>query len=229
MPNSPYKNRESKATYVWQKYRDRLTPGRVLDVGADQGHLKRYLSARGQYWGIGLGGAPDQYVDLEDGSIPFAGNSFDCVLCLDVLEHLDNPHEIFDELCRVTRRHVIISLPNPWGEYFSMLRSREYLPGQPLKYYGLPSEPPEDRHKWFFSLEEAENFIRHRSLKTGMEVLEITNTNPYEPAGLKGFVKQAVMKIIFRDDLEVRNLFSGTLWALLDKVGIREDGETEFS
>ncbi len=101
----------------------------------------------------------DRYVDLERDKLPFPDNSFDCVLCLDVLEHIENIHEIFDELCRVTCRYVIVSLPNPWADFYNMLRFGDYDVDRPLKFYGLPLEPPEDRHKWFFSNEEAEKFI----------------------------------------------------------------------
>lgn len=212
-----YVDRRSKAEYVWRKYRPFLDDSLVLDVGADECHLRDLLEDPSRYWGIGLGGSPDEEVDLEQQGLPFPDESYDCVICLDVLEHLDNPHEIFDELCRVTRRYVIISLPNPWGEFISMLRTREYQRGQPMKYYGLSSEPPEDRHKWFFSLDEAEKFIRHRSAKNGMEVLDIDNTKPYVPSGFRGFVKQAIIRVVFRDDLDLRNLFSGALWAVLAK------------
>ena len=36
----------------------------------------------------------------------------DCVVCTDVLEHVNNLHEVFEELIRITKRYVIISVPN---------------------------------------------------------------------------------------------------------------------
>lgn len=98
-----YINRETKAKYIWLKYK-RIFKGKILDVGADKCHIKRYLEKNTSYLGIGLGGNPDVSVDLEKEKIPFNDNSFDCVLCTDVLEHLENIHEIFDELCRVSSR-----------------------------------------------------------------------------------------------------------------------------
>ena len=167
-----YHDRESKARYVWLKYGPILR-GRILDVGADKGYLRDHLDKDASYWGIGLGGHPDQEVDLEEEKLPFPDNSFDCVLCLDVLEHLENIHEVFDELCRVTRSHVIISLPNPWRSFLRVLERGDYRPGQPTKFYGLPPEKPEDRHKWFFSKEEAVNFIEYRSAQNSMSVLQM--------------------------------------------------------
>lgn len=215
--NHRYADRETKAKYVWLKYRS-ILKGRILDIGADECYLKQYLPADAEYWGIGLGGHPDQQVDLEQEKIPFPDNSFDCVLCLDVLEHLENIHEVFDELCRVTRHYVIILLPNPWKNFYNMLRRGEYRPGQPMKFYGLPLEPPEDRHKWFFSCEEAEKFILYRSGKMGMRVVQMD----YQGVGSEGrgwrrLVRAIARSVLFRNDLNLKALFSGPLWVVLEK------------
>jgi ubiquinone/menaquinone biosynthesis C-methylase UbiE len=46
-------------------------------------------------------------------SLPFEDNSFDCVTCLEVIEHL--PHNIYEialkELTRISKKYVIISVP----------------------------------------------------------------------------------------------------------------------
>lgn len=34
-----------------------------------------------------------------------------------------------------------------------------------MKFYGLPLDPPDDRHRWFFGPEEALNFIIYRANK----------------------------------------------------------------
>jgi SAM-dependent methyltransferase len=46
-------------------------------------------------------------------AIPFADSSFDCVTCLEVIEHLPLPvfETTLQELCRVTRQFLIISVP----------------------------------------------------------------------------------------------------------------------
>jgi hypothetical protein len=212
-----YTDRESKAKYVWEKYQA-ILKGRILDVGADQRFLKDHLGGDSQYWGIGLGGTPDQQVNLEKEKVPFPDSSFDCVLCLDVLEHLDNIHEVFDDLCRVSRRYVIISLPNPWNDFYGVLRYHEYRPGQATKFYGLPVEPPEDRHKWFFSYTEAERFIRYRAEKSGMKVLQIDASGMISDGrGWRGWIRKTARKILFRRDLKECDLFTGALWAVLEK------------
>lgn len=57
--------------------------------------------------------------------LPFAGASFDLVLCLEVLEHLDDPGASLVELSRVTNEHLVISVPHePWFRAGSLLRGK---------------------------------------------------------------------------------------------------------
>jgi len=44
--------------------------------------------------------------------LPYKNNSFDLVICTEVLEHLDNPKKAYRELIRVSRKYVLISVPN---------------------------------------------------------------------------------------------------------------------
>jgi len=43
--------------------------------------------------------------------LPDADNSYDVVICLEVLEHLENPKAALKELCRISKSKVIISTP----------------------------------------------------------------------------------------------------------------------
>jgi 2-polyprenyl-3-methyl-5-hydroxy-6-metoxy-1,4-benzoquinol methylase len=53
-------------------------------------------------------------------SLSFEDKSFDTVLCLEVLEHTHDPVSALKELVRVTRKDLIISVPNE--PFFSLLR-----------------------------------------------------------------------------------------------------------
>jgi hypothetical protein len=129
--------------------------GRVLDVGCDQKVLKG-LRPDLDYVGIDIGGNPDLHIDLEAVErLPFADREFDGVVCADVLEHLDNLHHVFGELVRVSRRFILISLPNCW----SAARQPVSRGKGHIGHYGLPAAPRPDRHKWFFSLTQARDFV----------------------------------------------------------------------
>ena len=213
-----YTDRKTKAEYVWLKYRPVLQ-GRILDVGADACHLKQHLSPETDYCGIGFGEGVDRVVDLEGELIPFPSESFDCVLCLDVLEHIENIHAVFDDVCRVTRRFAVISLPNAWLDFYNMLRHGDYRPGQPMKFYGLPLEPPADRHKWFFSADEARAFIAYRAPINKMRIVQMDHEAwGIEGHGFKGMVRAWARNFLFRPSLRVDNLYAGTLWVVLEKV-----------
>lgn len=212
-----YTDRKTKAEYVWLKYRQ-ILQGRLLDVGADACYLKEHLEDGTQYCGVGLGEGVDRVIDLEKEPLPFPDGSFDCVLCLDVLEHVDNIHAVFDEVCRVTSRHAIVSLPNAWLDFYNMLRYGEYRPGQPMKFYGLPVDPPSDRHKWFFSAEEAKAFVVHRALLNKMRIVQMDHEAwGVEGYGFNRFVRIWARRILMRPSLNTDNLYAGTVWAVLEK------------
>lgn len=202
--NSPlYTNREERAKYTALKYKEFLK-GRVLDVGCWNKDLKKYLDDKAEYVGIDIGGNPDVFVDLEKEKIPFKNNSFDAVVCTDVLEHLDNLHETFDELCRVSRKYLIISLTNCYASGI-----KKIITGQGgLKFYGLPSEKPKDRHKWFFNYKEAEEFVRKRAELNNAKVIDVS-TLP------TGFLKKFFLKILLGK--KYKNIAFSCLWALIEK------------
>ncbi|MFA0740822.1 MAG: hypothetical protein DFNUSKGM_000929 [Candidatus Fervidibacter sacchari] len=143
--------------------------GCVLDVGSRSGNLKHVLeecNARVRYLGLDLFPPANVIANLEKG-LPFSDKAFDVVVALDVLEHTDNIHKAFDELCRVACKFVVITLPNSYE-----LRGRiKFLLGRPISgKYGLPPDQPMDRHRWLFSFSEARQFVRVRAYRCGFEV-----------------------------------------------------------
>lgn len=199
-----YTNREERAKYAALKYQNFLK-GKILDVGCWNKDLKKYLTKDVEYIGIDIAGNPDVFVDLEKGKIPFPDNSFNCVICTDVLEHLNNIHQIFDELIRVSNRYLIISLPNCYS-----LNFKQIITGKGgLKCYGLPVEKPKDRHKWFFNYEEAEEFVTERAKKNNAKVIEIS------PIRKKKFLRNLILKILFGE--RYKNITYLFLWTVIQK------------
>jgi ubiquinone/menaquinone biosynthesis C-methylase UbiE len=103
------------------------SPQRVLDVGCADGELASRVLFSGTV------GRDDSYVgmDLSDEQvataqsrfpgrtfvcgnaceIPYADKSFDMVMALEVLEHLDEPEKAMREITRVARNVVVVSVP----------------------------------------------------------------------------------------------------------------------
>jgi SAM-dependent methyltransferase len=141
--------------------------GSVLDVGCRAGAFERVLPpSRVRYVGLDLV-PPADVVGRLDAGLPFHNASSDTVVALDVLEHTDDIHRSFAELCRVARTHVLVVLPNLYdiGYRFKFLLGR-----RPSAKYGLPLEPPPDRHRWLFSFREAKRFTHALGQRHGFTI-----------------------------------------------------------
>jgi len=160
-----FRGREDKAEEIARCFAHYFN-GTVLDVGCDGMHLRRFIG--GPYIGCDVAPPAHFVIDLERG-LPVATRCVDTVVALDVLEHIDSIHAATSEMLRAARRWAIIGLPNMYEWRFRVA----YLLGRRLSgKYGLPTERPEDRHKWIFSLSEARTFISHAANQNGFTVKE---------------------------------------------------------
>ena len=142
---------------------------RILDVGA--GTLAKYgkKNYKERYFAIDFGNSYtlnkdkssilDNKCDFENEPLPFDDGQFEVVICTDVLEHLDNPHNFISELFRVTSNKLIVSLPNNWVGFI-----RSILVGANITHkggYGLfpRPHPMGQRHKFWFNYSEARSFL----------------------------------------------------------------------
>lgn len=74
--------------------------------------------------------------------LPFTDNSFDLIISLEVLEHISDPQKALRELWRVSRRYVLLSVPNePWWRIGNMMR---------LKYLRAWGNTPEHINHWTY-------------------------------------------------------------------------------
>ena len=99
---------------------DRLQPGRILEIGPGNKFVTSYLSNLGykiKILDIDKDNQPDVVGSVLE--LPFDDNSFDLILCSEVLEHLpfDNFMVALEQMRRVSKKYVVLSLPR-WGWLF---------------------------------------------------------------------------------------------------------------
>ena len=224
-----YETRPDKAAYVWDKYHEILSSGSVLDVGADECHLKTYLPEGVKYTGVDFCDNPEVIrVDLDREPLPFEDQTFDTVLCFDVLEHLDGFHAVFDRLCALTRKWLILSLPNPYGSLFQDLVSKGHGIGDSLQHYGLPSERPMDRHRWFYAASDADRFMRERSQQNHMKVVHADRYRALSPTehGFGVTLARAKQRFLLKQLMPTCHLADFepvTLWWVLNRLPDEEN------
>lgn len=122
----------------------------ALDLGCAQGMLSYYVRQKGGFWvsadedrsnllaardllGKGL-------VRLRGDALSFPDRTFDLVLCLDYLEHVDNDDGVLDEVARVLRPNGQVILVTPHtGRFYVFHRLRAVL-GLKLEFFGHKRE-----------------------------------------------------------------------------------------
>lgn len=202
-----FNNREGRAAFIAKIFEKEIAQSQsALDVGCDYNTFKKIVGEK--VTGVDLYGDPDIKIDLEKEKLSrFTDRQFDFVVSTEVLEHLENFHEMVDELFRVSNRYVLISLPN-CVDIFT--RFNIFFRGKTGKFYGLPFEKPDDRHRWFFSHAELERFFQHyariHSVQISRRFLHCNYSSSW-----KGFLVRTFVKI-FNVDIAAQSY-----WILLEK------------
>ena len=101
-----------------------LAPGSVLDVGAYLGDfLKLVINDGRSYYGTEVNqarvdlvnsilGSTHVSLDFRNGSLKsFEDNFVDNVVCMETIEHVIDHQVAIEELCRVSRKRVVITVP----------------------------------------------------------------------------------------------------------------------
>jgi SAM-dependent methyltransferase len=101
----------------------KLPKGSVIDIGAGESPWKAWLPAGCSYRGIDIRHSTEfgmsqrnNEVTLYDGGImPFDSNSFEGALCIEVLEHAENPDFLLSEIARIMKSDAVLLLTVPWS------------------------------------------------------------------------------------------------------------------
>jgi len=140
---------------------------KVLDIACGDGLLLSALAKKGaSVAGVDISeervrkcrekGLDVSVVDIATELLPFQDSAFDVVIMLDVLEHLYAPEELLSEAVRVSKKHIIISVPN-----FSSLPARLQV------LFGKVPENnrPNKGHVYWFTYGNLMRMARERKLR----------------------------------------------------------------
>lgn len=140
---------------------------KVLDIACGDGLLLGALAQKGVcVSGVDISeegvkkcrakGLDASVVDIATEPLPFKDNTFDAVIMLDVLEHLYAPEELLKEALRVSKKHIILSVPN-----FSSLPARMQV------FFGKVPENnrPNKGHVYWFTYYNLIKMLKQNNLR----------------------------------------------------------------
>jgi len=130
----------------------KLKPENILEIGPGNKFVTGYLSNLGydiKTLDIDEDNQPDVVGSVLE--LPFDDNSFDLILCSEVLEHLpfDNFMVALEQMRRVAKKYVVLSLPR-WGWLFYVKIKLPFLKYKKFyfKLSGLKKHKIGGKHFW---------------------------------------------------------------------------------
>jgi SAM-dependent methyltransferase len=126
--------------YRFKRVRRHLVGKTVLDIGSGRADFLNLIKKNHRVTGIEINKQRVDYCNRIlgqdcvklgnlDERLNFEDNSFDTVVCLEVLEHLEDPESALKELVRVSRKRVIVTVPfNEKIRYLLCLHCAKYTP-----------------------------------------------------------------------------------------------------
>lgn len=147
---------------------EKLDIGSVLDVGCRGCEAKSILPSGAEYYGNDL-------FQNDERSVTFVGDvleaefgrTFDCVMALDIIEHVDDPYALMDKLFNLSDNYLLVSLPN----IYDLPHKYDFVFKDTLgKKYQFDVKNSLDRHRWVMSYDEIYQFLSFYSQKYDMRM-----------------------------------------------------------
>lgn len=182
----PWLKNTQPSKFIFDFVEDNTVGKKVLDVGSAQGWYIKYLKDLGYEVtasdiekAVAFADVP--FVQTSDAGLPFADGSFDTVLAINVIEHVEDENKILAELHRATKKRLLLSVPNADDEL--------------LQKYNLTFRHQTDKtHRRGYSKES----IKKKLEQAGFEVKKIILDGPVIPTVFAEFLPTAFLKSLGR-------------------------------
>jgi SAM-dependent methyltransferase len=117
-----------------------LAPRRILEIGVGEGHVPTRLRER-------FPGVPVVSIDVfgDATTLPFADDSFDLVLAIDVLANIPSPSRALDELSRVCSGTFVAAVP-----FEPLWRASNIARGRHVRQFGNTPGHVNHWNRWSF-------------------------------------------------------------------------------
>ena len=166
-------------------------PRRLLDVGCRGCELKPYVEELADYEGVDLyqnsEGSVNHVLDVSKG-LPFSDMSYDDVVALDLVEHIDDLEGALGELLRISKKSLLVMLPNIGHSLFRLNFLRT---GRISEKYDLVYGQGKDRHRWITTLSQSDKYMQRFADDRHLE-LQIIWTNDSRKKELLGKIGQTL-------------------------------------
>jgi len=130
-----------------------------LEIGCEKGILSYFLRQKGGIWissDIDLMNVyttntlvKENTVYFKEDALPFFDSSFDCIVAIDTLEHIENDQSFLDDLYRILSKNGILYITVPCSKPTLVLNKLARKMGLTLEYYGHKREGYTKEHLKF--------------------------------------------------------------------------------
>lgn len=151
----------------------KLRNEKILDLGCRDAILSDYLDGTFDYTGVDFipkiinNNKKIINLNLEEGINTELGN-FDIITAIDVLEHIENIHQLYNQIFQRCNKIFAIALPN-MGYY--KFRLKFFFNGELSGKYIFHSYRHIDRHRWIPNYYTIRNFVK-KNTPTNWEIKE---------------------------------------------------------
>ena len=206
-------NSETKGREIVNQYAA-ILQGHILGLGEEQTVLKPLLPTDAHY--LSIRDAGNSTLNTIEELLPFDDHRFDCVVCLDVLQSLKNVQQLFDELCRVSRSYVMISVPivDTETRNISLKKAPQQTTNSTVH---STAEPQREDSQWCLSRNEAMTLIEQRAARNLMQVIQVDCSYDHQEEK-----RLSVMDKLLRGLNLKQTVASGTLWAVIQHSPVTE-------